>query len=108
MSVISAGRSRTLPGSPSVSPSSRAPATGRDPVPPWVWQSTETVPSSTVAPTGGEVPWTIGLWDDRFAEAIGPRLARLRHLARQILRSEDLADDAVQEALLSLWTRRQL
>ena len=42
-------------------------------------------------------------WCDQFAELVGPRLARLQRLARKILRSDDLADDAVQEALLSLW-----
>jgi RNA polymerase sigma-70 factor, ECF subfamily len=42
-------------------------------------------------------------WCDPFAEIVGPRLARLQRLARKILRSDDLADDAVQEALLSLW-----
>jgi RNA polymerase sigma-70 factor (ECF subfamily) len=43
------------------------------------------------------------LRDEQFAEVVGPRLARLQRLARKILRSDDLADDAVQEALLSLW-----
>ena len=47
-------------------------------------------------------------WDDQFAEVVGPQLARLRRLARRILRSDDLADDAVQEALLSLWQEGRL
>lgn len=42
-------------------------------------------------------------WHAEFAEAIAPHLDRLHRLARRILRSEDLADDAVQEALTSLW-----
>jgi len=47
-------------------------------------------------------------WDDQFAEVVGPRLARLQRLAWKILRSDDLADDAVQEALLSLWREERL
>jgi RNA polymerase sigma-70 factor, ECF subfamily len=47
-------------------------------------------------------------WDDQFAEVVGPRLVQLQHLARRILRSDDLADDAVQEALLSLWLEGRL
>src|SRR5689334_327895 len=42
-------------------------------------------------------------WPEQYAEIVGPRRGRLHRLARRILRSEDLADDAVQEALLSLW-----
>jgi RNA polymerase sigma-70 factor (ECF subfamily) len=42
-------------------------------------------------------------WEDQFTEVVNTRLPRLQRLARRILRSEDLADDAVQEALLSLW-----
>jgi len=45
---------------------------------------------------------------DQFAEIVGPRLARLQRLAWKILRSDDLADDAVQEALLSLWREERL
>ena len=37
------------------------------------------------------------LQDEQFAEVVGPRVARLQRLARKILRSDDLADDAVQE-----------
>jgi RNA polymerase sigma-70 factor, ECF subfamily len=47
-------------------------------------------------------------WDDQFAELIGPMLGRLRRLARRILRNEDLADDAVQETLVSLWREGRL
>jgi RNA polymerase sigma-70 factor (ECF subfamily) len=42
-------------------------------------------------------------WEDRFTEVVHTRLPRLQRLARRVLHSEDLADDAVQEALLSLW-----
>ena len=42
-------------------------------------------------------------WEDQFAEVVQTRLPRLQRLARRILHSEDLADDAVQEALFSLW-----
>lgn len=42
-------------------------------------------------------------WEDQFAEVVHARLPRLQRLARRILHGEDLADDAVQEALLSLW-----
>jgi RNA polymerase sigma-70 factor, ECF subfamily len=38
-----------------------------------------------------------------FAETVSPLLGPMNALARRILRSEDLALDAVQEALLSLW-----
>jgi RNA polymerase sigma-70 factor (ECF subfamily) len=38
-----------------------------------------------------------------FDRVVGPRVGRLQRLAQKILRSEELADDAVQEALLSLW-----
>jgi len=44
-----------------------------------------------------------GSWEEEFAEAVNARVPRLQRLARRILHSEDLADDAVQEALLSLW-----
>jgi RNA polymerase sigma-70 factor (ECF subfamily) len=42
-------------------------------------------------------------WDEQFAKLIAPMLGRLHRLARRILRSDDLAEDAVQEALVSLW-----
>ena len=42
-------------------------------------------------------------WEDQFAEVVHTRLPRLQRLARRILHGEDLADDAVQEALFSLW-----
>jgi RNA polymerase sigma-70 factor (ECF subfamily) len=42
-------------------------------------------------------------WDDEFAAVVHSRLARLQRLARRILHGDDLADDAVQEALFSLW-----
>jgi len=44
-----------------------------------------------------------GGFHDDFGEIVEARFSRLRRLALKILRSEDLADDAVQEALLSLW-----
>jgi RNA polymerase sigma-70 factor (ECF subfamily) len=47
-------------------------------------------------------------WEDRFAEVVNARLPGLRRLARRILRSEDLADDAVQEALSSLWNEGRM
>lgn len=40
-----------------------------------------------------------------FAQAITPHLPRLVRAAREILGSEDLAWDAVQETLLRLWLR---
>ncbi len=49
-----------------------------------------------------------GHWDNQFAELIGPMLGRLHRLARRILRSEDLAEDAVQEAIVSLWREGRL
>ena len=42
-------------------------------------------------------------WDENFSDAIAPLLVRLHRLARRILHSDDLAEDAVQEAILSLW-----
>jgi RNA polymerase sigma-70 factor (ECF subfamily) len=51
------------------------------------------------APAGGRR----SAWEDQFAEVVHTRLPRLQRLARRVLHSEDLADDAVQEALLSLW-----
>ena len=44
-----------------------------------------------------------GAWEDQFAAVVHARLPRLQRLARRILHGEDLADDAVQEAFLSLW-----
>src|SRR5258708_7478476 len=44
-----------------------------------------------------------GVWEDQFAAVVHARLPRLQRLARRILHGEDLADDAVQEAFLSLW-----
>ncbi len=41
--------------------------------------------------------------DERFTETVRPVVGRLVHASRRILGSEDLAWDAVQEALLSLW-----
>jgi RNA polymerase sigma-70 factor (ECF subfamily) len=42
-------------------------------------------------------------WEDQFTALVHARLPRLQRLARRILHGEDLADDAVQEALLSFW-----
>ncbi|AGA26471.1 RNA polymerase sigma factor, sigma-70 family [Singulisphaera acidiphila DSM 18658] len=42
-------------------------------------------------------------WHLEFAETVAPHLDRLHRLARRILRSDDMAEDAVQEALTSLW-----
>ncbi|WP_406696235.1 sigma-70 family RNA polymerase sigma factor [Singulisphaera sp. Ch08] len=47
-------------------------------------------------------------WHLEFAETVAPRLDRLYRLARRILRSDDMADDAVQEALTSLWREGRL
>jgi RNA polymerase sigma-70 factor (ECF subfamily) len=47
-------------------------------------------------------------WDDTFSDVVGPLLARLRRLARRILHSDDLAEDAVQEAVLCLWKEGRL
>ncbi len=47
-------------------------------------------------------------WEEDFAAVVGARLPRLQRLARRILHSDDLADDAVQEALLSLWKEGRL
>ena len=44
-----------------------------------------------------------GAWEVQFAAVVQARLPRLQPLARRMLHGEDLADDAVQEALLSLW-----
>jgi RNA polymerase sigma-70 factor (ECF subfamily) len=41
--------------------------------------------------------------EDEFASAVGPHLARLVELARRLLRSDDLAWEAVQDSLLCLW-----
>ncbi len=41
--------------------------------------------------------------DDAFGSRLTPHLPALHAVARRILRSHDLACDAVQEALLSLW-----
>jgi RNA polymerase sigma-70 factor (ECF subfamily) len=43
------------------------------------------------------------LWHLEFAETVAPLLDRLHRLARRILRSDDMAEDAVQEALTILW-----
>jgi RNA polymerase sigma factor (sigma-70 family) len=47
-------------------------------------------------------------WEDEFAAVVHTRLPRLQRLARRILHSEDLADDAVQEAFLSLWNEGRM
>ncbi|MGO9601250.1 MAG: RNA polymerase sigma factor [Isosphaeraceae bacterium] len=47
-------------------------------------------------------------WDENFSDAVAPLLVRLHRLARRILHSVDLAEDAVQEAILSLWKEGRL
>ena len=47
-------------------------------------------------------------WDHKFSEVVSPMLSRLHRLARRILRSDDLAEDAVQEAILTLWKEGRL
>lgn len=47
-------------------------------------------------------------WHLEFAEAVAPQLDRLQRLARRIVGSEDTAEDAVQEALTSLWREGRL
>ena len=42
-------------------------------------------------------------FDERFAGIVRPVVGQLVHVAQRILGSEDLAWEAVQEALLSLW-----
>jgi RNA polymerase sigma-70 factor (ECF subfamily) len=60
-------------------------------------------------PRHGSTPDRPGCsWEEQFTEVVNMRLPRLERLARRILRSEDLADDAVQEALLSLWKEGRL
>jgi RNA polymerase sigma-70 factor (ECF subfamily) len=49
-----------------------------------------------------------GHWDNQFADLIGPILGQLHRLARRILRTDDLAEDAVQEALFRLWREGRL
>lgn len=55
------------------------------------------------SPTGSSNELTSQRWPLEFAETVAPLLDRLHRLARRILRSEDMAEDAVQEALTSLW-----
>jgi RNA polymerase sigma-70 factor (ECF subfamily) len=50
-------------------------------------------------------PWPI---PEHFTEAVTPHLDRLVTAARGILGSDDLAWDAVQETLLSLWREEKL
>jgi RNA polymerase sigma-70 factor (ECF subfamily) len=45
---------------------------------------------------------------ERFAEIVSPLQDPMIALARRILRSDDLAKDAVQEALLTLWCEAEL
>ncbi|SIO62439.1 RNA polymerase sigma-70 factor, ECF subfamily [Singulisphaera sp. GP187] len=47
-------------------------------------------------------------WHLEFAEIVAPLLDQLHRLARRILRSDDMAEDAVQEALTSLWRAGRL
>src|SRR3954454_19720694 len=49
-------------------------------------------------------------WDspERFRDLVEPLHDPLIALARRILRSDDLARDAVQEALLSLWLEAEV
>jgi RNA polymerase sigma factor (sigma-70 family) len=41
---------------------------------------------------------------DDFAETVRPLLGLMARVSRRIVRDEDLADDVIQEALLSFWT----
>lgn len=45
----------------------------------------------------------LGLYEEEFAGLVRPHLPGLLRLARRIMRREDLAWDAVQESLVSLW-----
>ena len=45
---------------------------------------------------------------ERFAELVTPLLDSLVSIARRILQSDDLAWDAVQQALLTLWLEAEL
>jgi RNA polymerase sigma-70 factor (ECF subfamily) len=49
------------------------------------------------------VPQVADFCEQHFGEIVRPHLPRLLNRARDILGSDDLAWDAVQEALLSLW-----
>lgn len=42
---------------------------------------------------------------DAFSKVVEPLFPQLRRVARRIVRSDDLAEDALQEALLALWER---
>jgi RNA polymerase sigma-70 factor (ECF subfamily) len=47
-------------------------------------------------------------WDDQFTTVVRTQLPRLQRLARRVLHCTDLADDAVQEALFSLWNEGRM
>jgi RNA polymerase sigma-70 factor (ECF subfamily) len=51
--------------------------------------------------------WNTG-WEDQFAAVVHDRIGMLQRVARRILHSDDLADDAVQEALFRLWREGQM
>ncbi len=47
-------------------------------------------------------------WEDKLAELVAPHLAQLTEVAERILGTGEQADDAVQEALVTLWNTRDL
>jgi RNA polymerase sigma-70 factor (ECF subfamily) len=59
--------------------------------------------SPRALPDPSKSPWHLA-----FAETVTPLLNRLHQVARRILRSDDMAEDAVQEALTSLWREGRL
>ncbi len=65
--------------------------------------SVHSVPNRDPAPA----PVRSSSSDDEFAATTRPHLDRLAAVARRILGDADLASDAVQEALLSLWLERE-
>lgn len=108
MSVITASRPRRMTNHPEPIPLLRSSCDerhgfGSPDYPEWASSTDhEGTPRIGISSGSTEFPES-HTWCDPFAEIVGPRLVRLQRLARKILRSNDLADDAVQEALLSLW-----
>ena len=108
MSVITASRPRRMTNYPEPTPPLRSSCNedrgfGSPVYPEWA-NGTDHEGTPRIGTSSGSTEFPeshIGC--DQFAEIVGRRLARLQRLARKILRSDDLADDAVQEALLSLW-----